>query len=49
MASGYAQLERDKQMVLEFITSRGIPAESVVFRFVNVNKETEPIYNANGN
>ena len=49
VASGYAQLERDKQMVLEFITSRGIPAESVVFRFVNVNKETEPIYNANGN
>ena len=47
VASGYAQLERDKQMVLEFIT--GIPAESVVFRFVNVNKETEPIYNANGN
>ena len=41
VASGYAQLE--------FITSRGIPAESVVFRFVNVNKETEPIYNANGN
>ena len=59
VASGYAQLERNKQKVLEFITSRGVAAEQltppgvpvkqVVFKFVNVHKQTEPVYNANGN
>lgn len=59
VASGYAQLERNKQKVLEFITSRGVAAEQlnppgvpvkqVVFKFVNVYKQTEPVYNANGN
>ena len=49
VAVGYAQLERNKAKVLDFITSHGIPAESVVFRFVNVNRQTEPVYNANGN
>ncbi len=49
VASGYAQLERNKQKVLEFITSRGVAAEQVVFKFVNVFKESEPVYNASGN
>lgn len=49
VASGYAQLERNKQKVLEFITSRGVAAEQVVFKFVNVYKQTEPVYNASGN
>lgn len=49
VASGYVQLERNKQKVLEFITSRGVAAEQVVFKFVNVYKQTEPVYNAAGN
>lgn len=49
VATGYAQLERNKNKVLEFITSHGVPAENVVFRFVNVVRETEPVYNAGGN
>lgn len=49
VASGYAELERNKLKVLEFITSRGIAAEQVVFKFVNVYKQTEPVYNASGN
>ena len=49
VASGYAQLERNKQKVLEFIISRGVAAEQVVFKFVNVYKQTEPVYNAAGN
>ena len=49
VASGYAQLERNKQKVLEFITSRGVATEQVVFKFVNVYKQTEPVYNAAGN
>ncbi|MBR4995831.1 MAG: SIMPL domain-containing protein [Alistipes sp.] len=59
VASGYAQLERNKQKVLEFITSRGVAAErltplgvtvqQIVFKFVNVYKQSEPVYNASGN
>ena len=49
VASGYAHLERNKQKVLDFITSRGLAAEQIVFKFVNVYKQTEAVYNANGN
>lgn len=49
VASGYAQLERNKQKVVEFITSRGVAEEQIVFKFVNVYKQTEPVYNAAGN
>ncbi len=49
VATGYAQLERNKQKVQEFITSRGVAEEQIVFKFVNVYKQTEPVYNANGN
>ena len=49
VATGYAQLERSKDKVQEFITARGVPAESIVFAFVNVSRNTEPVYNANGN
>ncbi|MBO5276986.1 MAG: SIMPL domain-containing protein, partial [Alistipes sp.] len=49
VATGYAQLERNKQKVLDFITSRGVAEEQIVFKFVNVYKQSEPVYNANGN
>ena len=49
VAAGYSQLERNKNKVLDFITSHGIPAENVVFAFVNVYRNTEAVYNENGN
>lgn len=49
VAVGYSQLERNKNKVLDFITSHGIPAENVVFAFVNVYRNTEAVYNENGN
>ncbi|MBP3683181.1 MAG: SIMPL domain-containing protein [Rikenellaceae bacterium] len=48
-AEGYKQIEQSKEKVLRFITSHGIEADSVVFMFVNVNKEYEGIYSSNGN
>ncbi|HJI18364.1 SIMPL domain-containing protein [Alistipes sp.] len=45
---GYAQIEASKRKVSDYIAMRGIPAEAVVFEFVNVNKQYESIY-ANGN
>ena len=35
---GYAQIEASKRKVSDYIAMRGIPAEAVVFEFVNVNK-----------
>jgi len=48
-AEGYKQIEQSKDKVLKYITSHGIAADSVVFMFVNVNKEYEGIYSSNGN
>lgn len=48
-AAGYKEIEQSKQKVLEFISSHGIPADSVAFMFVNVNKEYDGLYSANGN
>ncbi|MBP3483067.1 MAG: SIMPL domain-containing protein [Alistipes sp.] len=42
--AGYEKIEADRRKVLDYITSKGIDASAVVFRFVNVYKETEPIY-----
>lgn len=47
--AGYAQIEASKKKVYDYILRKGIPADAVVFRFVNVNKEFETVYTANGN
>lgn len=49
VAAGYAQIEQSKRKVLDYIVAKGIPAEAVVFQFVNVNKQYEAVYAANGN
>lgn len=49
VAAGYAQIERAKSKVQEFLTEKGLPEEAVVFEFVNVDKVFDPVYNANGN
>lgn len=48
VASGYAKIERSKALVADYIASKGIPSDAVVFQFVNVNKEYETVYNSNG-
>lgn len=47
--AGYAEIEQSKKKVHDYILSKGIPAEAVVFNFVNVNKEYETVYAPNGN
>lgn len=49
VATGYAEIEKSKRLVADYIASKGIPADAIVFRFVNVNKEYEPVYNGQGN
>lgn len=42
--NGYAKLEANKKKVQEYIRSKGIADSAVVFMFVNVNKDMEPMY-----
>ena len=48
-STGYRTLENNKNQVLEFLHAKGIAAETVVFDFVQVEKQYTPVYNANGN
>lgn len=48
VATGYAQIELSKKKVQEYLAEKGLPADAVVFEFVNVDKEFTPVYTANG-
>ncbi len=48
VAAGYAQLEASKAKVQKYLADKGLPAESVVFEFVIVNKQYESVYRDNG-
>lgn len=48
VATGYAEIERNKRLVQEYLAQKGIPSEAVVFAFVNVDKQFTPVYQ-NGN
>ncbi|MEG1864899.1 MAG: SIMPL domain-containing protein [Alistipes sp.] len=49
VAAGYAQIEANKLKVQKYLTDKGLPADALVFEFVNVTKQFDPIYNASGN
>ncbi len=49
VAAGYTQLEANKQKVQKYLKDKGIPADAVVFEFVNVDKQYESVYGPNGN
>ena len=49
VAAGYAQIERAKGKVMDFLKEKGLAENAVVFEFVNVDKLYDPVYNANGN
>ncbi|MCM1150630.1 MAG: SIMPL domain-containing protein [Alistipes sp.] len=48
-AAGYARIETSKAKVRDYLASKGLPEEAVVFEFVNVDKQYSAVYNANGN
>ena len=49
VAAGYAQIERAKGKVMDFLKEKSLAENAVVFEFVNVDKLYDPVYNANGN
>ena len=48
-AAGYLKIEESKAKVVEFLAAKGVATESVVFGFVNADKQYQPLYNENGN
>lgn len=44
VAAGYAQIESSKKKVQDYLASKGVPAEAVVFEFVNVEKQYASVY-----
>ncbi len=46
--AGYARLNANKEKVQKYIHDKGIADSDVVFMFVNVNKQSEPIYSGDG-
>ena len=49
VADGYERMETYKKQVLNFVTSKGIAAENVVFNFIVVDKQYATRYNDEGN
>lgn len=49
VAAGYVQIEQSKRKVQQYLTQKGLSEDAVVFEFVNVDKQFDPVYNANGN
>ena len=49
LQEAYRALDRNRNTIRNYLLSKGVKEEEVIFSFVNVNKQTEPIYGANGN
>ena len=49
VSEGYREIEQNKRKVNEYLAAQGIDAKEVVWNFVDVMKEYETVYNANGN
>jgi len=49
LQQAYADLDHDKKIVTQYLVSKGIPEEKLVFSSVNTRKNTKPNYADNGN
>ncbi len=49
LQQAYADLAKDKDVVMQYLVSKGIKAEEIVFTAVRTNDKTRPNYSANGN
>lgn len=49
VAAGYTEIEASKLKVQQYLAAKGLPAQAVVFEFVNTEKLYDPVYNASGN
>ncbi len=45
----YAQLDKDREAIRNYMISKGLSMENMVFSSVDINKEYENVYDQNGN
>ncbi len=49
LKDAYATLDKDRETIREYLISKGIKAENIVFSSVNINKDYEDQYDKDGN
>jgi hypothetical protein len=49
LEKAYADLENDKKIVLEYLNSKGVPKDAIVFSAVETEQRRKNIYSASGN
>jgi hypothetical protein len=48
LKDAYAELDKDREKINEYLVSKGIKAVNIVFSAIEINKEFEDVYDANG-
>lgn len=49
LKKAYSEIDHDRELIRNYLVSKGIPEESVVFQSININREFENQYDANYN
>lgn len=49
ITNAYADLEKDRKAVTDYLMGKGIPREQIIFKAVNTNPQYQQNYNNNGN
>ncbi len=49
LEKAYADLEKDKKIVSDYLSSKGVPKEAIVFSAVETDQQRKNVYSANGN
>ncbi len=48
LKSAYANLERDKKVITEYLTNKGIESKSIIFTSVNTTQNSKRVYSESG-
>jgi hypothetical protein len=48
LKDAYAELDKDREKINAYLISNGVKAENIVFSAIEINKEFEDVYDANG-
>lgn len=49
LKEAYAQLDKDRASISNYLISKGLKAENIIFSAVDINKEFDDSYDSNGN
>jgi hypothetical protein len=49
LKQAYADLEKDKKVIMQYLVTKGISEKNLVFSAVNSTENSDPLYGSNGN